>query len=633
MYSNALDSNTGAAQFLQTTLDPANYNTVPPNLSNQPNFTKNVSISGNWLVGTATNYVKDTSGLVIWNVQRGIADIKRYGFVNAAFPNPSFDVTQAVGASTYNAPTSFPAEGATGNTVYTIGVDTIVPIEDAIDIAPNLATDFSITRAYAGRLMLVSDTVPIGNTALAGRFAAGVISDLRDMEAKEEQFNESDLVQQSMTGKDGLKQVRAMDGIVTLLGADLPSYFSPPDRTVVTDDGSTGMEYITGIQTTSRAVSIPPGGNAVCTQPVFVTPRNLTQFNFVQDSVTYTSNIVRCDNLPPDGRLEVKISVRRAVKAQQAVDDLMEIECNMYHVYISAEQDGTPHIWWGNKSSNSVTAQSLNGGGNNEISSFSCTIDVEPELGPSRYMYLGTCVIFVAENLLGQGQTALTPAYAPIVDFTLYARSLYGSGRLGPSRVIRWDNFSTGQEIKLDGLILAQCVPEGQIAPYVATSAQLANVALHMNIYPWLNALYNGDSPIRRNWRGPEYTEFLRTYVDALGQQGLEALQAKDVGAAQAAGLFGTLAGNALRGAMSGAMHGALSSVFGTPIGNASGGANAVMGQAAGQFGEAGGQFGLAGGQFGEAGGQFGMAGGQFGLVSRGLAAGEFGARKRAKLF
>lgn len=632
MYSNALDSNTGAAQFLQTTLDPANYNTVPPNLSNQPNFTKNVSISGNWLVGTATNYVKDTSGLVIWNVQRGIADIKRYGFINAAFPNPAFGVTQAVGASSFNAPTSFPGEGAAGNTVYNLAMDVIVPIEDAIDIAPNLATDFSITRAYAGRLMLVSDTVPIGNTALAGRFAAGVISDLRDMEAKDEQFNESDLVQQSMTGKDGLKQVRAMDGIVTLLGADLPSYFSPPDRAVVTDDGSTGMEIINGIQTTAIPVSVPFGAAAYCTQPVFVTPRNVTQFNFTQDSTNYVSTIVRCDNLPPDGRLEVKVSVNRTNKVQQTSSDLGEFECCLYHVYISATQDGTPVISWGNKSSSSMVVQCINATSGTEVSSFSCTIDVEPELGTSKYMYLGTCVMFSYENL-NSTNPSISPNYAPKIDLTLYARSLYGSGRLGPSRVIRWDNFSAGQEIKLDGLILAQCVPEGQIAPYVATSAQLANVALHMNIYPWLNALYNGDSPIRRNWRGPEYTEFIRTYVDALGQQGLEALQAKDVGAAQAAGLFGTLAGNALRGAMSGAMHGALSSVFGTPIGNASGGANAVMGQAAGQFGEAGGQFGLAGGQFGEAGGQFGMAGGQFGLVSRGLAAGEFGARKRAKLF
>jgi hypothetical protein len=89
---------------------------------------------------------------------------------------------------------------------------------------------------YSGDLRIICDTVPIGNTALNGYFSAGSFSDSRDVSQVTEgggqpnnAFNPADLVQNSVTSKDGLKEISAMKGIVSLVGSDIQPFYSPPN--------------------------------------------------------------------------------------------------------------------------------------------------------------------------------------------------------------------------------------------------------------------------------------------------------------------------------------------------------------------------------------------------------------------
>jgi hypothetical protein len=187
------------------------------------------------------------------------------------------------------------------------------------------------------------------------------------------------------------------------------------------------------------------------------------------------------------------------------------------------------------------------------------------------------------------------------------ARNLYKPGELGPARVIRWDGLDADQQLRINGVSNVQCVPQGDLAPFTQSAAMYSAESVNVNVLPFVHELFDGPTPIRRNWTDTAYTDFVNAVVPTMSPEVIMDW-IKDApklsSSAQAAGLFsgiggalGGLAGNLLGQPGLGAQLGQLAGGIGDQI----------AGTAAGQFGggEARGQFG--GGQFG--GGQFGMGG------------------------
>jgi len=161
-------------------------------------------------------------------------------------------------------------------------------------------------------------------------------------------------------------------------------------------------------------------------------------------------------------------------------------------------------------------------------------------------MYRGTRIELSCVN--NGGTVAVNPVCTQVFNCSLNiaARSVYGAGELGPARVIRWDGMSNGQQIKVDGVINCQCIPEGSIAPFVQQAAMYSDTAHNLNAITMLAELYNGDSPFRRNWTSESYDNFMRTIFPKLSGQTIAGWeQPKLIGTAASAGMFGTEARSA----------------------------------------------------------------------------------------
>ena len=610
----------GALEFLQTVLSPSDFNQPPPNIYNQPCFTKNVSVSGNWLIGTATGTIKDNSGLLIWSVCDGVADIQRYGILR---DETNVSLTVLSDASSIGIAQGGPIiptlDGLTG-------LELAVPVLGSIEIAPDLGQQFSVCRTYAGRLSLISDAVPIGNTALTGRFAAGSISDMRDLiPVNQAVFSETDLVQQSITGKDGIKGVKVDQGIVTLLGPDLNPAFSAPDRNTTIYAGHSDREVVsTTIQGGQVTGVTLLRDNFVSllqyafTQPVFFTPYAPLTVSFLQSGNPYIllAQTAQMSMLPLKGRASLQIqrgavTMRIGNSAHAYGPFTWGLQTVATHVYLSTDENGSANVSFGSSAtveqSSAVSTNVPSGNTTQQLfPPVSLSIPSEVDAGGTAGLYIGTIVNvkmqILETTLTGTPQTDI-PDFVLAFDkydisATITAEDIYDSGKLGPTRVLRWDNVSNGQTIKLDGIILAQCVPEGNLAPFVVPSAQLNPEYMQLNVYPWVSKLFNGTSEFRRNWRGTEYQEFIQDRVRELRSRGIKGLEDMELKHGEAAGLFETL-GGVLGASYGGPLGGALGTIAGSL------GDKFIGGHASGSFpvemsnaGYCGGQFGLAAGSF-----------------------------------
>lgn len=613
-----------AMQFLKTTVDPRNFTTAPPNMFNQSTFPKNVSINGNWVIRADTAVagpVKDTKSIVIWNTQRGAATMQRLGFVpSATTVVPTSFQFQNLSASAWSAPT------------LTFAEEFCVPYDPQgsyqVQVAPDLSLDFSVVRTYAGMISLQSDSVPIGNTALTGRFAGGSINDIRDIQQSPNgAFTEANLQQQTITAKDGIKNVQAADGIVATLGPDLNPLFTAPYAWTTKNGGVSDVEVITtAYPGAAMAVALAGAVDVVSLWQHFYTP--VSGLTLLDGGSPNPVINIAMNPIPNGGRCRLSVCVPD-IEWSGGVDyfGAPDLLFSIYHLFGTVDDNGaitihsaTEHL------QNSVNPLRFSPdkvvritGTGAVTGTYSLTpglVDLGdiPNMDIHQSIYLGSYVQCAASyqyipspTTPGIPATASFNASAGEIKMYVEALDIYNSGLLGPVRVLRWDNMSAGQEVKMDGVLIAQCVPEGQIAPFVTPTAQLQHLAMHLNVYPWLNAVYNGTGPFKRIWKGSDYADV----VAKLREHGLDDLMKlpdEDIRKGEAAGLFGDL-GHAIGSQ--------LGSLAGQGLGSlVDAGVNAIPSLfAAGQFG--GGnqsrEYGQAMGQFGSPSLMSGMAAGQFG--------------------
>lgn len=567
---------------------PRVVNVQPPSLFTQTAFPKKLDVTGNFqindkLINTGTaatqEQVSTQSGIMIWYPCRGANSLYRMGIVrsgkSSAIQTLPFNWFSGQIRFNYLGQTPVPYSATTA------------PL-DVVKISPDLSQQFSQVRVYAGDVRMICDTVPIGNTALNGYFSAGAFSDSRDVclvnaggsgsAANSSTFGPADLVQASVTSKDGLKEVNVMKGIVSVIGSDIAPFYKPP-LTDECDEMSAGWAVFDCDKYVSYTVGPLPcfdeGSTTTVTSTVdwnylsvWVTPWSTSVEYTRQNPATSASPFTALSTIQTDpinlcGVLDIDLvaSIKGnnkpnilhlpgAAPSYYPVDQQVRVLTFPVFVTCSAgptynctykifTESKTQVLPWRNDAGDMAFAplappNTLTGPQimfvNHSSRPKMCQQGGLAETG----MYLGTLVYVMLSNLgninsnnggFGSaGPTDGAPAgndvnsarFNPHLELRVRARSLYNIGEIGPVRVIRWDGLSDDQQIKLDGVFNAQCIPEGNLAPFVTDLAMYSDTAHNVNSIIFLAELYNGDSPFKRNWTADEYDMFMRTMFPKL---------------------------------------------------------------------------------------------------------------------
>ena len=396
-------------------------------------------------------------------------------------------------------------------TTVTAYTDTFHPVQDSeqISIRPPLEDNFSTGRVIAGALSVKSDATSTTSAAMSGTLSAGVLSDTRDVPG----FSPPSLAQQSITKKDGIINARIQDGVVSILGSDIPNNFQPIDLQDTYGPGEAGFEKVFHVFKNFTTGNDTVNSGGVWISPYYSMPEMPASQNVKIDPIGLTDNMTIRAGFPhaalgsPDvsggfitnyyaqfvnGALKITQDTDNngrwlfaPVSAQSGVqNDNLELNWIEFHTHHASNK-----MWIGAYvEANSVTT----------ITGVSYTIMVSPE-------------------------------------------RLYNQGNL-QARAIRWDNVATGQNIIVSGRVVVEAVASGELAPYVSSANSLA--AYDANLLPLVSQLFNGPSKhFRRNWVGVEYAKMLNDWLPGLTAEKIieELHDSPDETKAAAAGLFGSL--------------------------------------------------------------------------------------------
>ncbi len=532
--------------FMYGTIWPRIFKTMPPNLNTQTSFAKQLDIIGNFVVDDAAladsraEQVPTATGLIVWQPNRGAGSCYRMGIVPQGATSTAGTypvVKKGLGFNVYQ-DSNFNA----GTTQLFYGTATALPYgitntNDVLSIGPPLEASFSQVRVYSGDLRVICDSTPIGLTALNGVFSCGAFSDSTDVSqvpsvagAPGTCFNPTQLVQTSVTTKDGLKEVSAMKGIVSLVGSDIQPFYATPN-TDIYDEIRSG--WTTHTVTPTIPTADMDNDSLLYLSETFLSPWNVSVINSSATNINVGPiNLngvldIRCNaGLPQMNANQTGVDMNYIMTYTHifaCVTSNTGNAANAYSVIYQTNVEqfqlhmGENGVDFNNELVVFVSAttprfyqQTFNG----------LSVDVSggatATVSGAGGMYLGTLCTLVVTN---QGHADATgpifnvPTSAPYVNFQVAARSYYGQGELGPTRVIRWDAMSNQQLITVNGKINCQCIPEGKIAPFVQPQAMYMPGSANLNAMTLLSEIFNGNTEVRRNWDGPSYDAFTRKYA------------------------------------------------------------------------------------------------------------------------
>ena len=591
-----------ALMLLRSVLCPRKYDTAPPNLYHETAFPKRVDYTGNIIIGADSALtqpkVPTQSGMILWLPNRGAGSIYRMGFIptasTCAIASTTIPPTPNGGAANFGLvfPTIYDGTEIVAATTFTFNGPLAVPYNatvssDVISISPNLAVNFSTIRVFNGDVRLLCDTVPIGVTALNGVYSAGSFSDTRDVAqivsagTTYTAFDPNSLIQNSVTKKEGLKEVPTMEGVVSLVGSDIPPFYTNPNADLSDTvrgqfsqfTASSYSAYLGGINTLMPSTGGAGQGLVLCA--AWITPWQISLST--TNAGTYPLNNIVVGPIDECGILDIEARLQWLGFDQNGstTASLGYLKVEFWHYYATCSSTGAL-TWVVDKESQryysgivGTPATSLNNASFYDRQIFR----TEPRLFTTGFTttgkYMGTlCQVEAVYTGVPVMITTIQPLTglnaAPI--FNVRARSLNERGWVGPARVLRWDNMSSGQTLKLDAIVNAQCIPSGSIAPFVQEQAMMSMEAVDLNTLPWLAAIFNGPTFLKRNWKATEYQLFLDTAFVNLDVEKLMTWippqAVKALGACQAAGLFGNILG-ALGGVVGSAIGGKTGSAIG----------------------------------------------------------------------
>lgn len=645
------DVRTGySIDFIKSTADPVRYAVAPPNTHNNSAFIKKIDYSMNFPIGQdsfdpGSELVPTQSGLVLQFPLLGASSIWHFGIVpgNTTTQNQPENAGSTHGLSSKLAYFRFD---------YPLAIPYVALQNDQIRIAPDLSTDFSITRMFASIMTLSSPTVPVSGVAFNGQLAIGCVHDTRDIAQvlsgnEVNVYSPTDLSQQSVTSKDGIRDVKSEDGVVGIQGSEIDTQYTAPNQSRVDlEHGEWAQFNIMGQGMGVQSDGGNVNGDTYCFSSMWISPWQTTCETFVALSQGTQLQRVITEAIGESDVLDIDIrnvtirnnhcgnlsNLRSWVFAATAVHVFATCDSNGNVNYSNFQEVKTVEI------NSDYCAALYNGGAppgtygvgiNEGHANIACNLGCV-SFRPKRFQesmtttgkYIGTSIIITLSSVGGEevslpgqpspltywidhdGKGASFPGGASSLPnttgnkCTVYVKphSLYVRGVIGPCKVYRWDGQSPQSVMRLEGISRVQCIPQGSIAPYVQGAAMNAPNAVDMNALCIVSELYNGNTSFQRSWRAPDYYRWIREVIPNLDATNLyrdTKESTKALASLEAGGIFDAL-GQGLAG-------------LGMGVGRALGGLMSA------------GQFGIGGQQPLEAAGQFGMmnAGGNFGGLRR----------------
>lgn len=547
-------------EYIRSCIDPASWNVspVPQSMHKQTSFPKRFDIHGEWTVndlGKAVHDVKTNSGAVLWLPLRGIITAIRVGIV------PDGRVDQAnLGVGTNGlAITSLDPIGMPNPTL--TWVTTPLPYSNTfsgksgalltsnqtVDVQVGEAMTFSMARLLSGILFINDASVPIGNIQFKGDFNASSVQDIRTVfqtyHAAEKTGGNSgwraldsdDLQQFASTEKDKVKKIPYdAGGVMALVGDAINPELEPPIGDHF-DEVRGQMQRFpgTGFYTATPVVPFPP------LEYVNVNAAWITPWNATLDPGVDPATGVKCQHIQflgginPCGSLDISMTMQiaQAVPVGGFIPIIVNIAST--HVFATCSPDGSVNYTCHQESSiasftigtstlnccYSTSAQKFHAGmvqrrEPTEATDETCTTG-------SYGMYIGTyvlCSLIISGPIPGASLPAIN-----YVHYDVRARNMYSVGELGSCRILKYDNFSDHQRIRVDGVFHVQASPGAKIAPFVQTLQGHTTMDSGRNQMEVLSAIFNAvECPVKRVDSLKAYKLFLMSTMTQFSPQMLD---------------------------------------------------------------------------------------------------------------
>lgn len=613
--------------LLKTSVDGGHmYNTMPPSAMSQVTFPKRVdmnmvcSISS---VALVNEMVPRTSGAIVWLPGRGVNSCYRMGIV------PSGTLSSGSGTEPANTRPYFRA----GNGPLQYLSPLPIPYNnritsDVIEFSPSLV-DSSISRArlYAGYMSVLSDTTPVGALALNGTLSAAAVSDITDVFQPASSYtfgtvstngalDISQLVQSAVLVKDCVKEVSVSKGITAVIGPDIAASLNDTDFNTTFVQNGRLLGVIPIKDPLSKGAIGTLNTNTLAEQwSGWISPWNtkLTG-NWGNYHSVAVPNFYAGPINPFGGCLafDVQFNIITNNNASANVQSAGYMEnwfVHFYHVFASCSSDGSitynsvldvqPMMCYNQMTTGASTYKM----GQWRLQAKS---NPKPRMGQpdvfnnstawqpvANGMYIGTQINISSSNLSSvAGNTTpgvdkgwvIDPDMNPSV--IVYSVNDQVPGELGPCRIVRYDNLSAGQILKVDGSFMAECLPGATTAPFVQASGSMARVCSNVNALSFLSFAYNSDdTPFRRCWVTSDWEDYKANYLPNINAKVIRSFStARLLMAAAAAGVLteGTCEDDENNGIMSGmdvssVAGGILPTAIGTVVGKT---ASSVVGSA-----------------------------------------------------
>lgn len=572
---------TSVLNLVRCTVDPVRYNTIPPSSKMVNSFSQKVDYYGQFTVSptSETDVVNTSSGFVLWQFHRGLQNMFRFGYLSAGeYHSDTVGIMALYGCDALVVHTPVPLPFGTLGGMNNSNVTISSTAQDA-----NLA----FVRPYAGVLRMLCDTMSVGTVALNGQFTAAAISDIRGIyqynpngpvstaNGTTSSLNSStvpdpaSLAQQATSYKDVVKDVPVGKGVVVTMGPDVADTF------VDVNSGSTYNHFgecnVRLIPSNFLyQVPCPPPFTQTDFYQAWVSPYAIS----MKTSATHNESF--CNVLPinpVNGAyiVEFRMEVRSA-GAAGSVGYLQNVHVEFRHITACVNDN---HVV-GYESTSDYQLLLVNTHNTSFAPGYENSLQVRASsdarkfinpsfvsIGPGQSsnqvnqvagLYIGTHIRVSLENF---SNVAPPAGVVAVVQDSSENQQLpnnvnnigpciivssacdRATGEIGPNRIIHYSGLQPGQTVKLDGMMMCECVAGGSTSSFVQ-QGNIERTCLDLNALPFLSALYNSmDTPFRRAWELPDYVEFCKQ-MTTLTPSKLRSIATNDavLSAGSAAGVF-----------------------------------------------------------------------------------------------